>query len=208
MRTCSTICSGLRACGAISATASRIRLRLRMETRSASRSFRVASSAGLRDLRRTHVVEQPLVLGLEPIEQRAHVLVRQELREVIVDDLAQMGEQHRDRIDRLEAFAPGVLDEGLGNRDRPYAEGGFAHFVAGQIGTRSVADDDEVVLDPQFLGRDRGAVNLDLVGLRRRLDVVGETDLRNDEAVLAGELAPHLGDAGADLVARRAAARR
>ena len=165
-----------------------------METRSASRSFRVASSVGLRDLRRAYVVEQPLVLGLEPIEQRAHVLVRQELSEVIVDDLAQMGEQHRDRIDRLEAVASGVLDEGLGNRDRPDAEGGFAHLVARQIGPGAVADDYEMVPDPQFLRRDCGSVNLDLIGPRRRLDVVGESDLRNDEAVLARKLAPHLGD--------------
>ena len=107
-----------------------------METRSASRSFSVASSAGMGDLRRADVVEQPLVLRLEPIEQRAHVLVGQELREVVVDDLAEMGEQHRDRIDRREALAPGVLDEGLGNPDRPHAEGGLAHFVARQIGAR------------------------------------------------------------------------
>ena len=169
--------------------------------------FQSREQCGLRDLRRTYVVEQPLVLGLEPIEQRAHVLVRQELRKVIVDDLAQMGEQHRDRIDRLEAFAPGVLDEGLGNRDRPYAEGGFAHFVARQIGPGAVADDDEMVPDPQFMRCDRRAVNLDLVGLRRRLDVVGETDLRNDEAVLASELAPHLGDAGSRSRRARAVAR-
>src|SRR5215469_15322451 len=82
-----------------------------------------------------------------------------------------MGEQHRDRIDRLETRAPGVLDEGLRNGDGANAEGWLAHLVAGQIGARSVADDDEVVVDSQFLGRDRGAVNLDLVGLGRRPDV-------------------------------------
>ena len=55
---------------------------------------------------------------------------------------------------------------------------------------------------PQFLRRRRRAVNLDLIGLGRRLDVVGELDLRHDEAVLARELAPHLGDARGDLVVR------
>jgi len=50
--------------------------------------------ARLRDLRRAHVVEQALVFRLEPVEQRAHVLVRQELGEVVVDDLAQMRQQH------------------------------------------------------------------------------------------------------------------
>src|SRR5208337_2534047 len=36
----------------------------------------------------------------------------------------------------------------------------------------------------------------------RQYGFVGNTNLRNDEAILAGEFAPHLGDAGADLVAR------
>ena len=57
--------------------------------------------------------------------------------------------------------------------------------------------------DLQLVRRDRRAVDLDLIGLRRRLDVVGEMDLGNDEAVLAGEFAPHLGDARGDLVARQ-----
>src|SRR5580692_10220125 len=114
-----------------------------------------------------------------------------------------MGEQHRHRIDRLETRAPGVLDEGLWNRDGANAESGFAHFIAGQIGARSIADDDEVVRNPQFMSRDSGAMNLDLIGPRRRLDIVGETDLRNHETVLARELTPHLADAGAELVARR-----
>ena len=61
----------------------------------------------------------------------------------------------------------------------------------------------EPFLDPELLRRDRGAVELDLVGFRRRLDVVGEADLGNDEAVLPGELAPHLGDARGHLVARQ-----
>ena len=54
----------------------------------------------------------------------------------------------------------------------------------------------------QLLRRDRGPMDLDLIGLRRGLDVVGEADLGNDEAVLAGEFAPHLGDARGHLVAR------
>jgi hypothetical protein len=40
----------------------------------------------LRDLRRAHVVEQALVLGLEPVHQRPHILIGQELGEVVVDD--------------------------------------------------------------------------------------------------------------------------
>src|ERR1700733_6721836 len=80
---------------------------------------------------------------------------------------------------------------------------GFADLVPRQIGARSIADDDEVVRNPQFLGRDRGAVNLDLIGPGRRPEIVGETDLRDHKAVLARELASHLGDSRANLVARR-----
>ena len=62
------------------------------------------------------------------------------------------------------------------------------------------------VLGAQFLRHDRRAVNLDLIGLGRRLDVVGEADLRDDEAILPRELAAHLGDPRGDLVALRARA--
>src|SRR5580698_8433822 len=60
-----------------------------------------------------------------------------------------------------------------------------------------------MVGNPQFLSRHRRAVNLDLIGPWRRLDIVGEADLRNHKAVLARELAPHLADARTNLVARR-----
>ena len=49
---------------------------------------------------------------------------------------------------------------------------------------------------------DHRAVNADLIGLRRRHDLVGELDLRNDEAVFARELAAHLRDAGGDFAVR------
>jgi hypothetical protein len=51
--------------------------------------------------------------------------------------------------------------------------------------------------------RDRRSMDLDLIGLGPRLDVVGKTDLGDDEAILPGELAAHLGDARGDLVARK-----
>ena len=60
--------------------------------------------ARIGDLRRADVLDQALVFGIEPVEQRAHVLVGQELREVVADDLAQMREQHRQIVDGLEAL--------------------------------------------------------------------------------------------------------
>ena len=46
---------------------------------------------------------------------------------------------------------------------------------------------------------DDRAVQADLIGLGRRVDLVGKPDFRHDEAVFARELAPHLGDAVGDL---------
>ena len=51
------------------------------------------------------------------------------------------------------------LTNASGMRDRLHAERRFADFVAGEVGARSVADDDQMVRDPQFLRRNRGAVN-------------------------------------------------
>ena len=45
--------------------------------------------AGIGDLRGQNLVDQALVFGLQPVEQRAHVLVGQELREIVADHLAQ-----------------------------------------------------------------------------------------------------------------------
>ena len=66
----------------------------------------------------------------------------------------------------------------------------------------AVADDDQILPDAHFLRRNHRAVDPDLIGLGRRLDVVGELDLGHDEAVLPREFAAHLGDPRADLVVR------
>jgi hypothetical protein len=47
------------------------------------------------DLRGTEIIDQPPVFRIQPLQQRAHILVGQELGEVCPDDLAQMREQHR-----------------------------------------------------------------------------------------------------------------
>ena len=51
--------------------------------------FQHGLQAGVGDLRRNNLVDQALVFGLEAIEQRAHVLVGEELREIVADDFAQ-----------------------------------------------------------------------------------------------------------------------
>ena len=47
--------------------------------------------AGIGDLRRADLLEQALVFRIEPVEQRAHVLVGQQLRQVVADHLATDG---------------------------------------------------------------------------------------------------------------------
>ena len=51
--------------------------------------------ARIGEMRRNHLVDQPAIFGVQPVDQRAHVLVGQELREIVADDLAQMRQQHR-----------------------------------------------------------------------------------------------------------------
>ena len=74
--------------------------------------------------------------------------------------------------------------------------------VPGMSGLRPVAHDDQAFAEPELLGHHDGAVDLDLVGLRRHLHAVGDFDVGDHEAVLLGELAPHLGDAVGEFALR------
>ena len=89
-----------------------------------------------------------------------------------MDDLAQMGEQHGDRIDRPETPAPRVMTKAR-DRDRPNAECQLANFVPGG-GPRSVANDDEVVGTARSWSRPPRR-EFDLIGPGRRL-ISSETD--------------------------------
>ena len=158
--------------------------------------------AALRDLRRANIVEQALVFGFEPIDSaRMSLYDRSWARLLWMTSERWVSSTETGSIG-LKPCAPRLLDEGFGDGDGPDAEGGLAHLFAGQVGFRTVAEDDEPLARPEFVGRHRRAVNFDLIGLGGRLDVVAQPDLRDDETVLAGELAPHLGDARGDLLAR------
>ena len=101
--------------------------------------------ARIGDLRRADVVEQPLVLGIEPIEQVAHILVGEKLRQVVADDLAQMGEQHRGSVDGGKALPLDLAHIDVRHPHRLHAEGRLAHLVAGHIRNRAVAEHHEQV---------------------------------------------------------------
>ena len=120
-----------------------------------------------------------------------------------------MGEQHRHVVDGLEALALERRSANISEHPhRLHAEGRLARLLAGHVGPRPVAGDDQHVADAQLLAGDHRAVDLDLVALRRDGEVVGELDLRHDEAVLRGELAAHLADALRQLAVRREQRRR
>ncbi len=72
-----------------------------------------------------------------------------------------------------------------------------------RLGLRAVADNDEHVAQPKLRRCDHRSMNLDLITLRRNGKVFDELDKSgNDETVLLGELAPHLGDAQRQIAGR------
>ncbi len=156
--------------------------------------------ARIRDLARAHVVDQPLVFGVEAVEERPHVLVGQQRREVVAHDLAQVGEQDRHRVDGLETLALDLAQVGFRDPHRPHAEGGLPRVGAGHVGLAALARDHHHLAELQGLGRHHGAVDLDLVAFGVDVERVGDLDLGHHEAVLAGELAPHLDHAVAQHV--------
>ena len=60
---------------------------------------------GMGDVRRTDLVDKALVLGLHTIEQGAQISIRQQLREIVADRFAEVGEQDGKDVDALEALA-------------------------------------------------------------------------------------------------------
>ena len=154
-------------------------------------------------MRRDHLIDQPAVFRIEPLDQRAHVLVGQKLRQIVADDFAEMGQQHRHVVDGHEALALQIADEHLRQPERLHAEGRLARIVAGNGGTRPIADDHHHIADAQLAGGDDGAVDFDLIGLRVDGEIVGQLDFGDDEAILLGELPAHLAHAMRQLAMRR-----
>ena len=60
----------------------------------------------------------------------------------------------------------------------------------------------------QLLRRRDRAMQADLIGLRRRVDLVGKPDFRHHKTVFAREFAPHLGDPVGDFGVLRQQRRR
>ena len=164
--------------------------------------------ARIGNLRRADVLDQPLVFRIEPVEQRAHVLVGEKLREVVADDFAEMREQDRHVVDRREAVAPDLAAIGFEIHIAFMPKAGSLTASPGTSGFRPVAGDDQHLADAHLLrwrpscrGSGSGSSSAAPPGL-------GELDFRNDEAVLPREFPPHLGDAVGELAVRAQQLRR
>ena len=116
-------------------------------------------------MRGADILEQPAVLGLEPVEQRTHVLIGQELRQVVADDLAQMREQHRQVVDGHVAFALERLLRKSPGPNTPSCRRPARAPLRRAHRAGPVAGDDQDFADAQLLRRDHRAMDLDLVGL-------------------------------------------
>ena len=152
------------------------------------------------------LVGELAVLRVLPLQQRLHVLVGEELRQVVADHFAEMREQHRHVVGEGEVLALQILGEHLRHRIGAHAEGRLAHLLARNVGRVAVAEQHHHFADANLVFGDDRAVHLDLVALARDVEVVGEPDLRNDEAVLRGELLAHLADPEGEFLVRRRAA--
>ena len=116
-------------------------------------------------VRGADLVGQLLVFRIEAIDQDLDVLVGQKLRQVVADDFRQVGQDNRDVVDRVEAFALEVFGKGLDDRHGRHAEGGFADIVARRGRLAAAAGDDEHFADAQQVRGHRRAMDADLVGL-------------------------------------------
>lgn len=158
--------------------------------------------ARIGDLRGAEILDKALVFGIEPVEQPAHVLVGQELGEVRPDHFAQMGEQHRQIVDRLAALPLDLVGEGFRHPQRLHAEGRLDHLVTRHVGLAVLVDQHQHLAEPELAMGNARVVDPDLVALGIDRQIVGELDLGNDEAVLLGKLLADLGHAVGKLGAR------
>jgi len=158
--------------------------------------------ARIGNLGRADVLDETLVLGIQPVQQCACVLVRQQLREVVADDFAQVREQDRDVVGDLEAVPFDLFQEGFRDPHRLHAEGRLDRLVARYVRLPVAIQQHQDFADAKFVVRHDRAVDLDPVGLRPDRKIVGEFDLGNDEAVLQGKAAPDLADAMGEFAVR------
>ena len=89
--------------------------------------------AGIGDVRGADLVGELAVFRVLALEQRLHVLVGQKLRQVVADDLGEVGEQHRHVVGEGVLLALQILGEHLRHRPGAHAEGRLAHFLARDV---------------------------------------------------------------------------
>ena len=113
-----------------------------------------------------------------------------------------IGQHGREIIDGGESFPPHF--RGIGRRYRKglHAEGRFLDLFSRHVGLRPLAEHDEQIADTHLVSGNDGAVNLELVCLRRKREAFADLDLRNDKAVLQREFPAHLANAIGDLLRR------
>jgi hypothetical protein len=121
--------------------------------------------AGEGRVRRADVIQQLLVLRIQPVEQVAHVLVGQELRQVVADHLAQVCQDHRVVFSRLQTVTPLRPGRPAAPKGR-HAKCGFAGLIRRHRQPLISVRDHQKLTDLDLLRGDDRAVDLDLVAFR------------------------------------------
>ena len=158
--------------------------------------------AGIGHVRGADLVGELAVLRIEPVDEDLHVLVGQQLRQVVADHLGEVGQHDGDVVDRLEALALEVGAKTFRDREGGKAECGLADLVARNRRAMRAGQNHQQLADPEVVGGHRGSVNADVVALVLDRDVVRNLDFRHDETVLGSELLSHLCDAEGQFLVR------
>ena len=141
---------------------------------------------------------------LEPVEQRANVLSREQLGDVAADRLGEVGDDDRLGVDHRVAQGLGLGAGGIGDPHRGQAEGGLGGRDAGELADGVARVQGELVAGHDRAAGDLVAAHLHHVLVRAQRDVVVDAHRRDDRAEVGGDLAAHGADAGQQRAARAA----
>jgi len=103
--------------------------------------FQHTLNSRIGNVRRREFVEKALVFRGLRIQKLAHVLVGQQLRQIVANDLTDVGQQHGLGIDRRKSFPANLLGVGFRNPECAHPEGRLAHFISHYGGRLSVTHD-------------------------------------------------------------------
>jgi hypothetical protein len=137
----------------------------------------------------SEILDQLLVFRVEIVEQLLGLGVGQHVGHVVLDDLGQMGGDHRRRIDHREAAERSVLAQDVGDPHRRQPEGGLDRRLAGQVDGIPLGVHHQQHVGAQLAGAGFDLLDADHIGLGRKLHVVLDAHRRQHEAHLVGELA-------------------